>query len=453
MKATVKKITDFIAAHHMIRPGMKILCAVSGGADSMCLLHVLDSEKDTLGITLAAAHYEHGIRGEESERDAVFVEQFCLERGIEFVCEHGDVPSFAAERHLGLEEAARELRYAFLDRSADSLDCDVIATAHNMDDNSETVLFNLARGAGLKGLCGIPPRNGRLIRPMLAVSRQEVEAFLKERGIAWVNDSSNASDCYTRNRLRHCVLPELRMVNSSCTEAILRTSELLRRDEEALNDMAERFIREHTNGSLVSAKALLEQPYAIATRIVRLLCPQQLDAGHVESILALAGSSELGYSDVPGLRVRCERGTLYFHPEKSHTLPETEIVPGMDLLLPDAGLRVRAEKLIFDKKVNALLIPFCIKCGEIYGRVIMSSRRSGDSFRPAGRGCTKTLKKLFLEQGLTQSERDAVPVFRDDCGILGVYGFAVDERACPADRDEVLAVTIESIQKEIYEQN
>lgn len=453
MRGTVKKITDFISAHHLLRPGMKVLCAVSGGADSICLLHVLTREKDALGITLAAAHYEHGIRGEESQRDAAFTEKFCREKGIDFICGHGDVPSYAEEHHLGLEEAARIKRYEFLYRCADDLGCDVIATAHNLEDNAETVLFHLARGTGLKGLCGIAPKSGRLIRPLLSVSREEIEAYLKEEGIPWVDDSSNASDLYARNRLRHHVLPELRKVNPTSAEAILRASELLRLDEEALGSMAESFVCDHYDGSSLPAKALLEQPFAVASRVVRLLCPRPLEAGHVESILALAGSPELGYADVPGLRVKCEQGRLYFTPEESRTLPETEIVPGMDLILPDAGLRVRAEILIFPEKVNALLIPFTIKCGEIDGRVKMTSRRSGDAFRPAGRGCTKTLKKLFLEQGLTQRERDTVPVFRDDRGILGVYGFAVDERAVPAAGDKVLAVTIESVQKEIYEQN
>ena len=453
MRGTVKKITDFISAHHLLRPGMKVLCAVSGGADSMCLLHVLDREKDALGITLAAAHYEHGIRGEESEKDAAFTERFCKDRGIEFICEHGDVPAFAAERHLGLEEAARELRYAFLDRCAGSLGCDVIATAHNLEDNAETVLFHLARGSGLRGLCGIPPVSGRVIRPLLAVSREEIEAFLVKEGVPWVNDSSNDSDCYTRNRLRHYVIPELRRINPSCAEAVLRASELLRLDEEALSTMAEKIVREHYDGRSLPAEVLLQQPFAVASRAVRLLCPRPLEKEHVESILALAGSTELGYADVPGLRVRTEQGRLYFAYQESCTLPETEIIPGMDICLPDAGLRIRAEILTFPEKVNALLIPFCIKCGEIYGRVKMTSRHDGDAFRPAGRGCTKTLKKLFLEEGLTQCERDAVPVFRDDRGVLGVYGFAVDERAVPAEGDSVLAITIESVQKEIYEQN
>ena len=453
MRGTVKKITEFISAHHLLRPGMKVLCAVSGGADSMCLLHFLDREKDALGITLAAAHYEHGIRGEESERDAAFAERFCLEKGIEFICEHGDVPAYAAEKHMGLEEAARELRYAFLDRCADSLGCDVIATAHNLEDNAETVLFHLARGSGLKGLCGIPPQSGRVIRPLLAVSRKEIEAFLTEERIPWVEDSSNASDRYARNRLRHHVLPELRTVNPSSAEAILRASELLRLDEQALSTMAEEFVRQHYDGVSLPSKALLEQPYAVASRVVRLLCPQPLEKEHAESILALAGSTELGYADVPGLRVEAEQGRMYFASQETSLLPETEIVPGMDLFLPDAGIRVHAEILIFPEKINALLIPFCIKYGEIYGRVKMTSRRDGDVFRPAGRGCAKTLKKLFLERGLTQRERDAVPVFRDDRGILGVYGFAADERAVPAEGDRVLAVTVDNIQKEIYEQN
>ena len=447
----MKKITDFITEHQMLRPGSKVLCAVSGGADSICLLTFLNQQKESLGITLAAAHYEHGIRREESARDAAFVEAYCRQIGVPCFCEHGDVPAFAAENHLNLEEAARSLRYAFLNRCADSLGCDMIATAHNLEDNAETMLFHLARGSGLKGLCGIPPKNGRLIRPLLAVSREEIEQYLTQQGIPWVTDSTNASDSYARNRLRHRVAPELQAVNPAYASAMLRTSELLRRDEEALASLAEEVIREHYDGVSLSAEELCKQPFAVASRVVRRLCPRPLSASHVEQILSLAQSTELGFADVPGIRVRCDRGRLFFSPVEKRSLPEMEITPGMDVIIPDAGMRVHAEILFFSEKVHALLIPFCIKCGEIYGRVKITSHRSGDAFRPAGRNCTKTIRKFFLEQGLTQPERDSVPVLRDDRGILGIYGYVHDERALPSDGDRVLAVTIEK--KEIYEQN
>ena len=165
--------------------GRRVLCAVSGGADSMALLHMLLRRED---LTVCAAHFEHGLRGEESLRDAAFVEDWCRERSIPFLLEHGDVRAYASERGLGIEEAARELRYAFLERAADQLGCELIATAHNADDNAETMLLHLLRGSGLDGLRGIPRRRGRLVRPLLDMSRAEIERYLEENGALTVID-------------------------------------------------------------------------------------------------------------------------------------------------------------------------------------------------------------------------------------------------------------------------
>ena len=194
----------------LIPSGSRVLCAVSGGADSMCLLHLLSARED---LTVLAAHYEHGLRGEESLRDADFVAAWCAQRGIPCTVEHGDAAAYARDHGMGIEEAARELRYAFLERTADALNCDRIATAHNADDNAETLLLNLCRGAGTAGLRGIPPRRGRIVRPLLDCTREEIEATLRDAGVPHVEDGSNRSLDYRRNRLRHQVLPLLRDLN------------------------------------------------------------------------------------------------------------------------------------------------------------------------------------------------------------------------------------------------
>ena len=191
--------TEFADRYHMLLPDSRILCAVSGGADSMCLLHWLNGLCEERNITLFAAHFEHGLRGSESERDAEFTKQHCEEISVPIIVGHGNVASFADNNHIGLEEAARILRYRFLEETADTLHCDSIATAHNADDNAETILMNLCRGSGTRGLAGIPPVRGRLIRPLLPFARTQILEYLNNNNIPYIEDSSNREDIYTRN--------------------------------------------------------------------------------------------------------------------------------------------------------------------------------------------------------------------------------------------------------------
>ena len=437
----MKKITDLAERYNMFRPGMKVLCAVSGGADSMCLLHWLNAEKETLGIRLAAAHYEHGIRGEESLRDCRFVENYCRENGIELLTEHGAVPQYAAQHGMSMEEAARELRYAFLDRAARQLECDVIATAHNLNDNAETVLFHLARGGGAEGLSGIPPVRGNIVRPLLALSREEIEQYLEEHHVAHVEDSTNASDRYSRNSIRHRVVPVLHEINPEFAQAVFRTSCILREDEDCLTSLAGQFLAEYFDGVSVPLEEFCALHTAVAARVVRRLCPQQLSRRHVEEVLKIARQPELQYADVPGGRIRAEQGRLYFTAEAPLSLPERELCPGKELLLPEAGLKILSEFSHFQGEVHDLFNTLYLSCDEIYGRISVGARHPGDSLRIRGRGCSKTLKKLFTENGYPQQKRDLTPVLRDEKGLLAVYGLAAAERTEPHPGSPVLKIT------------
>lgn len=437
-----KTIIDAVSRSGLIRPGMKILCAVSGGADSMCLLHVLFSNREAYGISVYAAHYNHSLRGEESERDCVFVSDYCREHGIPFCFEKGDVAAFAASRAIGIEEAARILRYDFLNRAAEQNACTAIATAHNLEDNAETVLFHLLRGSSSAGLAGIPPVRGNLIRPLLTVSRTEIEAYLAEARISFVTDRSNFSDAYVRNRLRHQVMPVLSSINPSFGEAVLRAGELLRQDDACLNALAEEFILRWYDGSSLPAKELLALHRGVASRVVRQLSPCVLSKTHVDAVLKAAQATERTVADVPGLRITVEQGRVYWKEQAVLSFPDTELIPGQIVEIPEAELTVRTEISVYPQKVNGLFKPFCFKCDEIYGRVFLTSRRPGDEIRLRGRGCTKSVRKLFAEAGLTQRERALTPVLRDDAGILAVYGFGVSERACPQEGDRVLQISM-----------
>ena len=222
----------------MLPPGGAVLCAVSGGADSVCLLHWLLRRREEVGFSLTAAHFDHMIRGEESARDAAFVEGLCREWGVPLALGRGDVPAEARRRGEGLEEAGRRLRYAFLRRTAAELGGAVIATAHNADDDVETFFLHLLRGAGLQGLTGIPPRRGDLVRPLLTTSRREILSYLEAHGLPHVEDSTNADPSYARNRLRLQLLPLLRELDPRLEEHMGETMARLRGDNDCLNARA-----------------------------------------------------------------------------------------------------------------------------------------------------------------------------------------------------------------------
>ena len=421
--------------------GKKLLAAVSGGADSMCLLHLLWSR----GFDVTAAHFEHGIRGEESLRDAAFVRDYCVEKGIPFVISRADVPAYAKEKGLGLEQAARELRYAFLEETAARLDAERILTAHTLDDNAETLLFNLTRGSGTAGLMGIPKERGPILRPLLGVARAEILAYLEENGVPHVEDSTNETDDYTRNLLRHRVIPVLKAINPRFPEAAARAAFLAERDEALLSSLAEDFLRREYKDGAIALPALRAEHPAVASRVVRALIPG-LSMAQVEDVLAFLEGSEYALLDLPGRTLRREQGRLFLDPGRCAPLPARPLVPGETLELKEASLLVTAEIVRYRGEIHDLFKTSFLKCEIVFPDLLCSGRLPGDSIRPVGRGCTKKLSALFKEAGYTQSERDMTPVIRDSAGPLWVRGLALAERAVPKNGDRALKISFSEIE-------
>lgn len=426
--------------------GGLVLCAVSGGADSVCLLRVLLALAEKRGFSVACAHFNHGLRGAEAQRDADFVADLCTRLGVEFRPGSGDVAAFAAEHGLGTEDAARRLRYAFLEETARALGAERIATAHTADDNAETMLLHLARGAGSRGLAGIPPVRGNLIRPMLGVTRQEVEAYLRELGEDWVTDSSNLTDDYARNRVRHGAVPVLQVLNPRFARSALRTAEALREDEAYLTDLAAQFLEAHgerTGETLrLPAAALSALPRPVSARVLRLACGPALEAGHVEALRALCLPGKSGAAvDVPGLRVCREFDCLVFGAQPSAALPAREIKPDSELFLPEIGLYARRTDGVICEIHNSFNI-FFFKKTNVCGRILLRSARPGDTLRPMGRGCTKSLKKLFAEARIPASRRKLIPVIADEQGVLAVGGFGADERRAAPTGGEAVRIEL-----------
>lgn len=227
------EVADFLAQH--LTPGQAVICAVSGGLDSMCLLHMVQD----LGYAPLVAHFHHGLRGQEADCDAQFVESWCRQRGIPWVIGHGDVMSYAQSNGKGVEESARTLRYEFLQELSKNQGHLPILTAHHATDNAETMLFNLLRGTGMRGLCGIPSVNGNLLRPLLSLSRKDLEGYATLHHLPFVEDGSNVDVTFSRNRLRHQVLPILEDLNPKAVAHLYETSQQLRREDNYLNQLAQ----------------------------------------------------------------------------------------------------------------------------------------------------------------------------------------------------------------------
>lgn len=452
-EALLQKCTAFADRYAMLpAAGEKLLCAVSGGADSVCLLLLMRRLAEMRGFSLACAHYDHRLRGEESRRDAEYVRALCERLGVAFVLGEGEVREEASARGCGIEETAREMRYAFLEETARALGAAKIATAHNADDNAETMLLNLARGAGSRGLAGIPPKRGRFVRPLLCAERGEIEAFLRGAGESWVTDSSNLTDDYARNRLRHGATPVLREINPAFALHALAAAERLRADEEYFVTLAEEFLQRHAvhEGESLSlpAEELNALPKPVCARVLRLVCGEALSAQHVDALYALLLPGKSGAAaDVPGMRVVRSFDRLVFGAEETACeMPERELIDGGEVYLPECGLAVRRTDGVPCEIHNSFNI-FYFKMTKPCGRITIRSKQPGDSLRLPGRGCTKSLKKLLAEARVPAAKRGAVPVIADEQGPLAVVGFGVDERRTA--RPGELSIKIELRKREV----
>lgn len=418
----LNKLRAFLKEQALLSPGDKIIAAVSGGADSVAMLFALYLLRDELGITLEAAHFNHHLRGAESDRDEAFVTDFCGRYCIPLHLGSGRIVS----GKKGLEAAARDARYAFL-RSLPGK----VATAHTADDNAETVLMRLIRGTGLKGLGAIAPVSGNVIRPMLTVTRDDVEAFLEEYALPHVEDSSNAEDDFLRNRIRHGILPLMRAENPRIGENLSAMALLLRQDEACLQAM----IPEEQMPDVSRLKAM--EPALRRRTLERFLKaqgvrePEQIHILQAEQLLyhwspsasmQFPGGVTIGRQYDRLVRLECA-------PE----LPETRLsVPGETCI---GGKRFVSEYAtdLEERPDSVLVCPV--------GALIVRSRRSGDTMRlPGG---TRSLKKMYIDRKIPASQRAAVPVLADDRGVLAVFGIGTDIRFRPDSLPAVRVTLIE----------
>ena len=434
----------------MFPKGGTILCAVSGGRDSMCLLSILHGLSEEYPFSLAAAHYNHNLRGDESDGDEKFVENFCHEKGISIYVGSGDVIGTAKKLGKGIEETAREMRYEFLRETAEKIGAEKVATAHNADDNAETVLFNLTRGSGLKGLCGIPPVRDIYIRPLLAASRAEIDSYISENSVPYRDDSTNALDDYTRNNIRHNVVPVLKSINPAFAETVSDTASLLTEDEKFLSSLAEKFIEENVSEASLPAKKLAGLPFPVSSRVIRQMCPKMLSAHHVKSVLDLCVSeSPSAVLDLPGITVRREYENIVFSEEILASFSPAVLYPGEKVSLPTLGLEITCEETVFPGNIYNSLNTFFVKSDLISGDIVIRPRKMGDTIRLTEKSGTKTLKKLFIEKRIPAAKRHLIPIIADESGVIAIPGIGKDLRLRAAEKEAVLKITVKEINKHV----
>lgn len=424
---------DLIRRYGMLPSAGLVLCAVSGGRDSMCLLTWLQELSGSYGFTVAAAHYHHGLRGQTADRDEQFVRSYCAQHAIPCYVGRGDTNAAVREHGWSVEEAARNLRYAFLLETAQKSGAVRIATAHHMGDNAETVLMNLVRGTGLTGLSGIAPVRGIYIRPLLETSRAEIEEYLAAHAVPYVDDETNEEGIYTRNKVRHEIMPLLAELNPNVVESISKTAALLRQEDEYLDRVTERVCKTvdcDASTARIRREALNDLPLALRRRVVRRMMDQlhiakkDITARHIRDIVHLAQESG------PTAQLSLPRGIVAKNEYDDFCLMAPRCDSWVCMALPPVG--------------EITVGPWCIQCRVVRGaaeekanRLILDNdaidaplfadrwRRGGSMALPGSEG-GRSLKRLFVDARIDVAQREETPVIYMGSRPIAVLGVGVD---------------------------
>ena len=445
------KANNTIQKYNMLSYGDCVVVGLSGGADSCALLQYLTTIREKLSLRIIACHINHMIRGEEADRDEDFSRQLCESLGAEFRLLKINVPEQARLRKESTEKCARDIRYEFFFEIAEKYDAK-IATAHTASDNAETVLYNLTRGSGINGLCGIPPVRGRIIRPLIDVLREETEKYCVENKINYVNDSTNSGDEYTRNKIRHNVIPVLKEINPSVIVNISRMTDNMRCNAEYLYRQSEKYLElcsVSVKDKTYKAELLYTCDDAIFARIISILTAEYSfipEAEHIKLIRNICkngGEVQLSADLYAVCRQKLFRNTRKSKPDRALDVPlqiDDDIVINNKKISPE--IFTMSEFNNAEKNPDFVFInsgDYDTICNE----AVFRYRRSGDRFSPAGRGVTKTVKKLFIEMRIPAEKRDSILLLADGNDIIWIEGVGFSDRyRCKKTTKNVMYLTV-----------
>ena len=440
----IERVKKTIKAYDMLQAGDKVIVAVSGGPDSVCLLDVLHCMQDEFQITLVIAHFDHGLRPGEDQNETEFVRQLANSYGLEFYTARAS--SDLVHRGGSLEERAREERYQFLEGVQRKVHAHKIAIGHQLDDQAETVLLRLLRGSGTQGLGAIPPvRDGIIIRPLIGISRKEISAYLVQKGLKWMEDSSNLSTVFMRNRIRRELVPLLKTYQPRILEILAKTAEIIRADESYLNMEAEQWLEAHgsqAQGHHISIpiSRFSTLPEALQRRVLRRaikrvrssLC--RISWAHIELAQGLVSSKKpQGEIHLPGnLAVKKRYDRFIISPR------DTSGPNGYSYTIPGKGayeLKAIESTIEISEFVSPTIEHFghspwiaLLDRGKIDFPLTVRPYRPGDRFAPLGMKGTKKVHDLFVDKKIPLELRKRIPIVCSGQAIIWVGGLRVDER-------------------------
>ncbi len=448
-----ERVLSYCRQHRLFNPGEKVLVAVSGGADSVALLSILCELREHLSIALFAVHVNHGFRGAESDADAAFVEALCEQWGVPCLARFLDIPALLKERGGSAQDVSRRERLRFYREVAELEGAATVALGHHKDDQAETVLLHLLRGSGAGGLSGMSPVTSlvglRLVRPLLAERREALVSYLEERGISYRTDSSNDKDYYSRNLLRNRVMPLLHSISPQVVEAIARSADLLRDEDEQLHRLTEALWSDGVEADgdvvIISSEVLFASHVAMQRRLVRrawlTMCgdSSDLDVIHVEYVLGLLTKQPGRMIELPRgiLAVRNKRGIVMTKADLSETPYRLRLpVPGEVSLPGGMQLRARADSDASDAG------EWCVQVSFLGSELSVRSRLPGDRYRPSGFSGQRKLQDVMSEAGVPLWLRGAWPVVLCGDTVVWTPGGRVAHGFEPAAGSRVTALSL-----------
>lgn len=428
----LKKVRDYIISQNMLKVGEQVIAAVSGGADSICLLHILVKLQEDLHMAVSAVHVHHGIRGGEADRDAAYTEELCGRLGVPCLVVHKNVPAYAAAHGMSAEEAGRLLRYEAFEKEASRLGGAKIAVAHHSGDQTETILHNLFRGSSLRGIGGMSPVRGAIIRPLLTCSRREILLYLEEREIVYCEDSTNESADYTRNRLRNIIIPEIVSgVNQRAAEHILHAGSMIAKADayikrEAARKLEAYMLRRDGNAG-IGIEVLLNQDGIIRTYMILEMMNEvggsrkDITARHVASVEELLQKEVGARVDLPyALTSRRTYDELWI--EHKNLVPPVDKCGEMDLPEP-IFTRFSYEK---HEEIPENRYTKWFDYDRIEGMLSVRTRQTGD-YITLRDGKRKTVKSYMIDEKIPRELRERIPLLADGSHILWIVGYRISE--------------------------